>query len=59
MASPGAGRRLATAASFVRENSMSVTDYVVDILLIVIIFRQVRPRELTLRTAVYRGSPAG
>jgi len=27
---------------------MSVTDYVIDILLIVVIFRQVRPRQLTL-----------
>jgi hypothetical protein len=38
--------------SLARENSMSVTDYVIDILLIVVIFRQVRPHELTLRTAV-------
>jgi hypothetical protein len=38
--------------SLARENSMSVTDYVIDILLIVVIFRQVRPHELTWRTAV-------
>ena len=31
---------------------MSVTDYVIDILLIVVIFRQVRPHELTPRTAL-------
>ena len=31
---------------------MSVTDYVVDILLIVVIFWQLRPRELTARSAV-------
>jgi hypothetical protein len=31
---------------------MSVADYVIDILLILIIFRQVAPRELTLRAAV-------
>ena len=31
---------------------MSVTDYLIDILLIVVIFRQVRPHELTLRTVV-------
>jgi hypothetical protein len=35
-----------------REHDMSVTDYVIDILLILIIFRQVAPRELTLRAAV-------
>jgi hypothetical protein len=29
---------------------VSATDYIIDILLIVVIFRQVRPRELTLRT---------
>ena len=31
---------------------MSVTDYVIDILLIVVIFRQVRPHELTPRVAL-------
>lgn len=31
---------------------MSVTDYVIDILLIAIIFRQVRTRELTTRSAL-------
>ena len=31
---------------------MSVTDYVIDILLIVVIFRQVRPHELTPRAAL-------
>ena len=31
---------------------MSTTDYVVDILLILVIFRQVRPRELTARSAI-------
>ena len=31
---------------------MRVTDYVIDILLIAVIFRQVRPRELTLRSAL-------
>lgn len=31
---------------------MSVTDYVIDILLILVIFRQVRPHELTLRAAL-------
>ena len=31
---------------------MSATDYVIDILLILVIFRQVRPRELTLHTVV-------
>ena len=31
---------------------MSVSDYVIDVLLIAVIFRQVRPRELTLRSAV-------
>src|SRR3954462_13228888 len=31
---------------------MSTTDYVVDILLIVVIFRQLRPRPYTLRTAI-------
>jgi hypothetical protein len=31
---------------------VSVTDYVIDILLIVVIFRQVAPRELTRRTVV-------
>lgn len=30
--------------------SQATTDYVIDILLIVVIFRQVRPRELTLHT---------
>ena len=30
---------------------MSVTDYVIDILLILVIFRQVRPHELTPRAA--------
>ena len=30
---------------------MSITDYVIDILLIAIIFRLVRPRELSLRSA--------
>ena len=34
------------------ENSVSITDYVIDILLILVIFRQVRPHELTLRTVV-------
>jgi hypothetical protein len=29
---------------------VSATDYIIDILLIVVIFRQVRPRELTLHT---------
>ncbi len=31
---------------------MSVTDYVIDILLILVIFRQVRPHELTPRAAL-------
>ena len=31
---------------------MSITDYVIDILLVLVIFRQVRPHELTLRTVV-------
>ena len=31
---------------------MSVTDYIIDILLILVIFRQVRPHRLTLRAAV-------
>ena len=31
---------------------MSITDYVIDILLIVVIFRQVRPHELTSRAAL-------
>ena len=31
---------------------MSVTDYVIDILLILVIFRQIRPHELTLRAAL-------
>jgi hypothetical protein len=31
---------------------VSITDYVIDILLILFIFRQVRPHELTLRTLV-------
>ena len=31
---------------------MSTTDYVIDILLILVIFRQVRPHELTLRSAL-------
>jgi hypothetical protein len=31
---------------------MSLTDYVIDILLIMVIFRQVRPRQLTLRTVI-------
>ena len=31
---------------------MSVSDYVIDVLLIAVIFRQVRPRELTLRSAL-------
>lgn len=31
---------------------MSVTDYVIDVLLIVVIFRQVRPHELTPRAAL-------
>lgn len=31
---------------------MSVTDYVIDILLILVIFRQVRPHQLTLRAAL-------
>ena len=31
---------------------MSVTDYVIDIVLIVVIFRQVRPHELTPRAAL-------
>jgi hypothetical protein len=31
---------------------VSVTDYVIDILLIVVIFRQVRPHELTARAAL-------
>jgi hypothetical protein len=31
---------------------MTTTDYVIDILLIAVIFRQVRPRELTLRNAL-------
>jgi hypothetical protein len=31
---------------------MSVTDYVIDILLIAVIFRQVRPHRLTPRSAL-------
>jgi hypothetical protein len=31
---------------------LSITDYVIDILLILVIFRQVRPHELTLRAAL-------
>jgi hypothetical protein len=31
---------------------MSVTDYAIDILLIVVIFRQVRPHQLTPRSAL-------
>ena len=31
---------------------MSVTDYVIDLLLIAVIFRQVRTHELTIRSAV-------
>src|SRR3954447_3245861 len=31
---------------------MSTTDYIVDILLIVVIFRQLRPLEVSLRTAI-------
>ena len=31
---------------------MSTTDYIVDILLIVVIFRQLRPSEVSIRTAV-------
>lgn len=31
---------------------MSVTDYIIDILLILVIFRQVRPHQLTVRAAV-------
>jgi hypothetical protein len=31
---------------------MSVADYVIDILLIAVIFRQVRPHQLTLRAAM-------
>lgn len=31
---------------------MGVTDYVIDILLIAVIFRQVRPHELTLRSVL-------
>jgi len=34
------------------EISVSTTDYVIDILLILVIFRQVRPHELTPRAAV-------
>jgi hypothetical protein len=34
------------------EDTVSVTDYVVDILLILVIFRQVRPHALTIRAAV-------
>src|SRR3954452_8324243 len=31
---------------------MSTTDYIVDILLIVVIFRQLRPSEVSVRTAI-------
>jgi hypothetical protein len=31
---------------------MSITDYIIDLLLIVVIFRQVRPHELTARSAL-------
>jgi hypothetical protein len=31
---------------------VSVTDYVIDILLIVVIFRQIRPREVLARLGV-------
>jgi len=34
------------------EDTVSVTDYVIDILLILVIFRQVRPHELTPRAAL-------
>ena len=34
------------------EISVSTTDYVIDILLISVIFRQVRPHELTPRAAL-------
>ena len=33
---------------------MSITDYIVDIALILIIFRQIRTRELTPRNAILR-----
>src|SRR5271165_5738613 len=47
-------RSLATATANppVKENAVSVTDYVIDILLILVIFRQVRPHELTPRAAL-------
>jgi hypothetical protein len=35
-----------------KENAVSITDYVVDILLILVIFRAVRPHPLTLRAAL-------
>jgi hypothetical protein len=35
-----------------KESTMSVTDYIIDILLIVVIFRQIRPHQLTLRVAL-------
>jgi hypothetical protein len=34
------------------EDTVSVTDYVIDILLILVIFRQVRPHPLTIRASV-------
>jgi hypothetical protein len=34
-----------------RETLVSITDYLIDILLIVVIFRQVRPHQLTPRAA--------
>jgi hypothetical protein len=34
------------------EDTVSVTDYIIDILLILVIFRQVRPHQVTLRAAV-------
>jgi hypothetical protein len=38
---------------------VSITDYVIDILLILFILRQVRPHELTLRTLVVLLALAG
>jgi hypothetical protein len=38
--------------SRVRKAPTDPTDYVVDVLLIAVIFRQLRPRELTTRSAV-------
>jgi hypothetical protein len=53
---PGGGHQTQTDHSYpsaaIWEDTVSVTDYVIDILLILVIFRQVRPHELTPRAAL-------